>query len=358
MMRLRRTGSLAALLTPLALVGALASGPVVSGAAAAEVEEPPATATLRTSKPSGVPGAAITLSGVVAPAGAGYAVTLQHQDATGWVPIRSAVTDAAGAWSLPLPTRWYSQHRFRAVVTNPDAADPAASVTSTPVTVRVVPGYSPQGLPGQHDYFSDANTRWNPCTPIGYKVRTTGGYAGSLKHIKKAFRLVGFATGLRFVYEGSTNVVPANFVGDPSTDITVAWAGPARVPQLGGSVVGFGGNSYRWVDVDNSEIMSGFVILDSSAKNQLVKGFSGKKSTWGGVMIHEIGHVMNLDHVGARSQIMFPAILAGPARLEAGDLRGLAKVGAARGCLPGAIRARSAAPGRHLDVPLTTVAQP
>jgi hypothetical protein len=49
--------------------------------------------------------------------------------------------------------------------------------------------------------------------------------------------------------------------------------------------------------------------------------------------MHEIAHAAGLDHTMSRAQVMYPVMQPGLARFGAGDLAGLAKVGARQGCI-------------------------
>jgi hypothetical protein len=350
-MKISRLGALPLLL---ALPGLALTGGLLSSAAAAE-EVAPTSATAKLSATTASVTQKVTLSGKVLPADAGYAVTVQTNSASGWRTVGRTTTGAGGAYSVTVPTRWYNRHVFRVRATNPDAdpgcqdgtgpgtevpcvPKPPTAVTSPQAAVTVKPSYNPGGSASAHAFLAgDDRIRWNGCKPITYKVRVKGGYDGSLKHIKQAVRMVGQATGYPFAYKGKTKVVAFGGAGndayDKSVDFTISWATPKQVPQLAGNVVGLGGPAWIWWG-DAGEFVVGRVALDASQKNQLLKGFKkGNRSSWGTVMVHEIGHAIGLGHVGDRKQIMYPAALPGLLRLGAGDLRGSQKLGLAQGCV-------------------------
>lgn len=56
------------------------------------------------------------------------------------------------------------------------------------------------------------------------------------------------------------------------------------------------------------------------------------------VVRHELAHLVGLDHVKDRHQIMYGTNTKTNGLFGAGDLAGLAHQGAARGCLPGSVR--------------------
>src|SRR4051794_4012069 len=97
--------------------------------------------------------------------------------------------------------------------------------------------------------------RWNPCAPIHYRVNTAQAPkgVGVLGDVKAAIARVHKATGLTFVYDGPTKVIPqASYSrntrpGHP-LPLVIAWAKPGK--GKGGSSAlpafddGYGG--YIW----------------------------------------------------------------------------------------------------------------
>jgi hypothetical protein len=196
-------------------------------------------------------------------------------------------------------------------------SDPAAATTGI-----IPPLRSSTGLYG---------VRWNPCKAITYRVNSRGGYPGSLDHIRRAFREVGAATGVRFIYRGSTNYVSFRNGPDPRSDVTVSWATPRQVPKLGGRVAGLASTRIA-SHVGGHENIKGQIALDRTER--LRRGFTGSgKTDWGQVIRHEIGHVMGLSHVDDRRQIMYPVVGASNHNFGGGDLRRLYRVGRAAGCV-------------------------
>ena len=168
--------------------------------------------------------------------------------------------------------------------------------------------------------------RWDPCRAITFRVLAHGGYRGSTADVKRAFKVLTRATRMRFV------AVPA---GRP-TQITIRWSTPSRYPLLAGPIVGRTTTTIVGHDgvLENTR---GQVVLDSTA--HLLPGFTSRGTvTWGQAFLHELGHLVGLDHVDDQSQLMYPVLWAGNHRYGTGDLRLLHQVGRAGGCVPHSAR--------------------
>lgn len=209
---------------------------------------------------------------------------------------------------------------LRVAVDNP-AATPAA--------------ISPGGDASQYRFiFADQAGRpaqWDSCRPITYLVGTGGMPAGLLPDVHEAMTRLTRATGMDFAYGGESSL-PATI--DPSTlpdrTILIAWSDPSLIPQLAGPALGLAGG-YPVPSQDGRLRMStGIVILDRT--DPISPGF-GKGVTSGQVLMHELAHVMNLDHVIEPMQLMYPYLTpTSPADFQAGDLAGLAQA-RSPGCL-------------------------
>jgi hypothetical protein len=117
--------------------------------------------------------------------------------------------------------------------------------------------------------------------------------------------------------------------GDRWSPVLIAWSTPRDFPPLEGDIIGWGGSDYAQ---DKGEpgfqrhwYVSGTVTLDASelGDDDLIE----QRLT----LLHEMGHVLGLDHVDDRNQQMYPYSVANG--LGDGDLRGFAVVGAGA-CAP------------------------
>ena len=96
--------------------------------------------------------------------------------------------------------------------------------------------------------------------------------------------------------------------------------------------VGDGGSTYlATTTLGQSAYVTGQAALDST--RALPDGFEDPVA-WGPVLMHEVGHIMGIAHVGDQGQVMYPTIHpGGPRSYGEGDRAGLRAAGAASGCL-------------------------
>lgn len=177
---------------------------------------------------------------------------------------------------------------------------------------------------------------WSQCRPIHYVVNTDGAPEGFLLHATEAVEEVSAATGLVFSYDGTTTepISPGRepflplLYGDRWAPVLIGWSDAERHPGLEGNVAGLAHViSQRDRSTGRAHIVSGQVILDTAM------GRTWPSTTWYmGVLRHELGHIVGLDHVDDPSQNLHAS--SGSATFQDGDLTGLAAVGAGP-CAPG-----------------------
>lgn len=292
-------------------------------------------------------GRALTASGTVGGLDpAGRTVRLELDTRHGWMGVGTATTDATGRYAVAVPTDWYYSGALRATVLGTDT-DAAATSTHT-FTMRVRPDYTPGGHADQWNAFPGVeHYRWDPCRSYTYKVNLAGAPERALAQVRQAFAQVHAATGLTFVYDGDTSAIPYRTDGRgrkrSGADLTLAFAGDRQVRGLSGNVIGLGG----WLNGYDNAIQEGAAVLDRTA--HLRSGF-GKGATWGSLLLHELGHAMNLDHAAERNEVMHSGLGDfSPGSYQAGDLTGLSRLGAMGGCVgSGATLRRTAAPSWHV----------
>ena len=171
-------------------------------------------------------------------------------------------------------------------------------------------------------------------------IRAQGEPAGGAKIITDAVLRVSRATGLRFVYDGATSEAPSRQrssyqptrYGDRWAPVLISWATAKEYPDFAADVTGEGGSAHTGLPNRPSAYVTGSVELDSGQLTSILQRPDGHQVVRA-IVLHELGHLVGLDHVTAANQLMYPQSQPGVTDFGAGDLTGLAALG--RGtCLP------------------------
>ncbi|MGH2687923.1 MAG: matrixin family metalloprotease [Actinomycetota bacterium] len=175
--------------------------------------------------------------------------------------------------------------------------------------------------------------RFNPCEPLEYVVNPTGAPPDALTALNHAITEVSKATGIEFVPAGQTSEKPSvgrpnssrKTYGDRWSPVLIAWDALGRPTETQGiSAIGGPGQPVR--SQGRYLYVTGFVTMNTDAPMSAID----MKAT----LMHELGHLLGLDHIDDAGQIMNPS---GRSDSQAvwgqGDLAGLAAVGREAGCL-------------------------
>jgi hypothetical protein len=207
---------------------------------------------------------------------------------------------------------------------------PPAGFEEMTVPRGVPPAVPAPAAPHAVRFLNDAGggqpVTWSPCRPIHYVTRPDFAPPRGSALVAEAIALVGAATGLTFIDDGATTEAPTETrpayqperYGDRWAPVLIAWADEAEVPGLAGDVAGEAGPVWVTTPSGDRTYLSGVVHLDvemASWPDTLVRT----------VILHELGHLVGLDHVEDSTQLMFESSVV--ERFGVGDQAGLATLG-------------------------------
>lgn len=219
---------------------------------------------------------------------------------------------------------------------------PRKSESSTPLGVPLAP--SPNDDSYRFVFLQDDGVTpvtYDPCRPIHVVTnnRTAPPYGPEL--VAESLDEISRITGLVFILEGETDEAPTSNrspymperYGDRWAPVLIAWSDPAETPDLEGLVTGIGGSSnIASSDQPTVTYVSGVVILDGPQLEQSFRYGAGREAVKG-VILHELGHLVGLNHVDDKSQLMYERAQANITSFQDGDITGLIELGAGP-CIP------------------------
>jgi hypothetical protein len=180
--------------------------------------------------------------------------------------------------------------------------------------------------------------RWDPCTPIHWRYRTSGQVVGGFTQVVRAIAKISRATGTTWVYDGAVTTAPTTAWlptrSDQRPPVLIGWTTAAHSDLLASqSPTILGVTRTAWFGVTRngqttSAIRGAVIALNQSKRLPLTGPVS-----WHAVALHELAHAMGLGHATSSKQLMYPVLQPALTDLQAGDLAGLARVGRSEGCI-------------------------
>lgn len=165
---------------------------------------------------------------------------------------------------------------------------------------------------------------YSSCGPIRFEVNPRTMPSGAEGVVEEAIARIAEVSGLELVVSGTTARVPG-LVTMSRAPILVAWTDPDEFPRLDGEVAG----AARSVSAPagSAEVfVTGQVALDGPDAAMMLAGGPRGRDLVRALVMHELGHVLGLDHVDDPSQLMHHDNV-GVLDLQAGDRAGLARLG-------------------------------
>lgn len=186
-----------------------------------------------------------------------------------------------------------------------------------------------------------APLRWDACSPIGLVVNLRGATEGAEQDIRLALEILSDVSGLDLELEGLTDETPdaqrplvePDGAGWRWRPVLIAWAHPG---EHGLALTAADRGIALPVavrDGDRESYVTGQVVLNA-ARPDLVPGFGDRSTAIGATLLHELAHMLGLDHVEDPEQLMSIDPGRGTVTFGSGDLAGLERLGSAAGCTP------------------------
>jgi hypothetical protein len=174
---------------------------------------------------------------------------------------------------------------------------------------------------------------YDPCEPIEFVVNDAMAPDGASAVLDSAIAEISAATGLVFQPVGTTSELPPE---DPSVlaarrgPVLIAWTTPWAVSGLEGRIAGLGGSTpIRDTYTGRLRYVTGTVSLDAPQMFVLMKTQQNGPALARAIIMHELGHLVGLDHVDDTGELMYSDNV-GKLGLGSGDRQGLAALGSGR----------------------------
>lgn len=167
------------------------------------------------------------------------------------------------------------------------------------------------------------------CRPIRVTINPARMPAGAVGVVDDALDEISEAAGVVFEVEEETTERPSEErapqqarYGDRWAPVLIAWSDEEELAALGGDVAGVGGPvAVNEFGSDRLYLVTGIVVLDGPDAAAILERPEGRAELTA-IVLHELGHLLGLDHVSDDSQLMFPEQRE-LTSLQDGDLAGL-----------------------------------
>jgi hypothetical protein len=241
--------------------------------------------------------------------------------ASAWIVLGGAWSDHYGHFNGN--TRWLGA----------DAARPTPQPAANDVPLGTP--VDPPPNPGEYRFLvtqpdSDDPVTYDPCRPIPIVIYDYRAPSGSVQLLRSALDKMTEVTGFQFEIERVDTILPdldrpayqPDRWGDRWAPVEIVWSDVTSTPDLEGAA-GFAGSQIAVAPGTSTWMyVSGSVVLDGPYFDQIMQhplGWMSAEST----ILHELGHLLGLDHVDDRNQLMSPDRRRDIVAFGTGDLAGL-----------------------------------
>ena len=166
-----------------------------------------------------------------------------------------------------------------------------------------------------------AGAKWNPCAPVRFVVNTRNAPAGAVEDFKTALAKVDSVTGTDLVFAGTTDAVDERWGFTPGRPVLVNWGRDGEGILNDGA--GATSQPVAYPNAAGVQVIVGGQITFSTTEDKFDPGgVFGSYGSRVAMYMHEIAHIMNLDHTDNPDQLLVPTVDAAK-DFGAGDLAGL-----------------------------------
>ena len=178
--------------------------------------------------------------------------------------------------------------------------------------------------------------RWPACRAIPYRINPAGMPSGLDAVVKESMAAIGRQTGATFRYAGTTKRSFATTTKPSAPTIYIAFTPKSRAyghTFAWPGEIGVGGPTGAWYQDGDGHlyeaITSGRVLLSTTFRGPL----RGAGASWQSLIVHEVGHALNLAHRSQARDVMNPILSArSPGRFQPDELTALKRVLQRTGC--------------------------
>ena len=177
--------------------------------------------------------------------------------------------------------------------------------------------------------IGDRPVAYTSCRQIQVAVYPAGGPPDAEELVRDAVARVRAASGLDIVVVGAFGGYPPNWNFEaapvhPDDPISVSWQDGDAIRELTDHVAGLGGSRTVGTPDGGLRRVAGTIALSRDYYAELTE--SGDRAEQLAVMLHELGHVLGLDHVESPGELMYSDNI-GRTTFGPGDLEGLRPLG-------------------------------